>query len=64
MLRIWIGSLLNIRIERHLKLLKAKVPWRPGFTCDIIQDRPLRSEKEHTIGSEKFGTRPSSIFHK
>ena len=35
MLRIWIGSLLNIRIEHHLKLLKAKVPWRPGFTCDI-----------------------------
>ena len=59
-----IGSLLNIRIEHHLKLLKAKVHWRPGFTCDTMQDRPLPPEKEYTIVSEKIGTRTSRIFHK
>ena len=39
-------------IERHLKLLSS----RHRFTCDITQDRPIRSDYAHIIGTERLGT--------
>ena len=34
------------------KAVESPADRRPRFTCDIMQDQPLRSEEEHTIGSE------------
>ena len=49
-----LGIALNMRISRHLKLLKESVPNIPICTCDTMQDLPLRSEYEQTLGMEKL----------
>ena len=56
-------SIEKAKIARHPKLLMASVPNLPTCTCDTMQDLPLRSEYEQTIGMEKLGTNPSIIFH-
>ena len=63
-MRTYLGNLLNILMERYLKLLLDSVPSRPMFTCETTQDRPLRSEYVHVMGVERLGTNPSIIFHK
>ena len=63
-IRICLGNLLNIIIDRHLKLLKESVSSRPTLTCNTAQNLPLRSEYVHVIGTERFGTTFSKNFHK
>ena len=62
--RTYLGNLLNIIMERHLKLLNDGVSNRPIFTCETTQDRPPRSEYVQVIGTEKLGTNSLIIFHK
>ena len=62
-IHIAFGNLLNILIDRHLKLLYFKVPNRPSPELHTTQALTLRSEKKQVIGSERFGTNPSIIFH-
>ena len=63
-MRTFLGNLLNILMERHLKLLYDSVPSRPMFTCETTQDLPLRSEYVHVIGVDRLGNNYSIIFHK
>ena len=45
-------------MERHLKLINARVPLRPTLTLLIVHDLHLRSERVAVIGWEKLGTVP------
>ena len=63
-MRTYLGNLLNILMERHLKLLQDSVLSRPMFTCETTQGWPLRSEYVRVIGVERLGTISSIIFHK
>ena len=60
----YVGNLLNMLMERHLKLLEDSVPSLPMFTCETTQDRHLRSEYVHVMGVERLGTNSSIIFRK
>ena len=62
MSRIVLGSELNSRIALHRKLLYARVPSLPGYTWEMAHDLPLRSEKLHKMGSERFWDLFSIIF--
>ena len=57
-----IGKLLKRRIERHLKLLYARVPTRPTLTWEMTHDLHLRPETVLITGLEKLGAKPSIIF--
>ena len=57
-----LGSELNSRIALHRKLLYARVPSLPGSTWEMAHDLPLRSEKLHKMGSERFWDLFSIIF--
>ena len=58
-----LDTALKIRTARHMKLLKVRVLHLPICTCDTMQDLPLQSEYEQTIGLEKLGTNHSIIIH-
>ena len=53
------------RYRSPSKAIDFKVPIRPTPACYTIHVLPLRSEREQVIliGSERFGTNPSIIFH-
>ena len=54
--RKYFGRPLNILMDRHLKLLNARVPLRPTLTLLIVHDLPLRSERVAIIGWKKLGS--------
>ena len=62
MSQIALGRELNSLIALHRKLLYARVPSLPVSTWEITHDLPLRSEKLHKIGSERFWDLFSIIF--
>ena len=63
-IRTYLGNLLNILMERLLKLLKDSVPSWPMFACETTQDRPLCFKYVHVMGVERLGTNSSFIFNK
>ena len=62
---LWTATLLGIALKRRISLkpLHASVPSLSICTGDIMQDIPLRSEYEQTIGLEKLGTNLPHIFN-
>ena len=54
MSRIALGRELNSLIALHRKILYARVPSLPVSTWEMTHDLPIRSEKLHNIGSERF----------
>ena len=60
--RIDFGRELNKRIALQRKLLYASIPCLPVLTWEMTHDLPLRSEKLHKIGSERFCALLSIIF--
>ena len=62
MSQIDFGRELNKRIALHRKLLYASVPCLPVLTWEMTHDLPLRSEKLHKFGFERFCALFSIIF--